>query len=302
MARGDRVWDRPCQFPATFRAPIESDRNSRPAAMNTPRPRVSVVMPVYRPNLKFLAEAVDSVLAQTFRDWELVIVEDPSDRLGQDVIERCRDARIRYLLGSERTGLARQHNRAVAESRAEFIARFDADDICEPDRLEKQAMLLEENPDLDVVASQLQIIDDRGSPIGMRNYPLAHDAIVAAMRRYNPISGSNVMFRRRVVDSIGGWREDVDLPAQDYEWYSRAASRGFRFAMHPDRLVRYRRHGEQIKRRKLRGTILTTLEVKRRYWLRSMDPTSLLIFGAEALLLAMPAPLVLWMLRRVRYE
>jgi GT2 family glycosyltransferase len=174
--------------------------------------------------------------------------------------------------------------------------------VCERDRLEKQAAFLDEHPDVDVVASQLRIIDDAGASIGVRNYPLAHDAIVKAMRRYNPVSGSNVMFRRTVVDAVGGWREDVDRPAQDYEWYSRVASSGFRFATHPDCLVRYRRHGDQIKRTKLRGTILTTLEVKRRFWLRSMDPLSLLLFGGEALLLTLPTPAVLWLLRKVRYR
>jgi glycosyltransferase involved in cell wall biosynthesis len=270
--------------------------------MQSRAPRVSVVMPVYRPNPDFLAEAIDSILNQTLEDWELVIVEDPSDRPGRNVVELRRDERIRYLLGSDRTGLARQHNRAVAESRGEYVARFDADDICEPDRLEKQATFLDERSDVDVVASQLQIIDESGSQIGVRNYPLAHDAIVAAMRRYNPISGSNVMFRRRVVDTVGGWRENVDLPAQDYEWFSRVASRGFRFATHPHRLIRYRRHGEQIKNQNLRGTILTTLDVKRRYWLRSMDPASLLLFVGEALLLTLPTPAVLWLLRMVRYR
>jgi len=265
-------------------------------------PRVSVVMPVYRPRPDYFKEAVDSVLSQTYEDWELVIVEDPSDRSGREVIEQRGDPRIRYLPGSVRTGLPRQHNRAVAASRGEYIARFDADDVCATDRLEKQVKFLDDHPEVDVIASQLRIIDDAGAAIGVRHYPLEHEAIVAAMRRYNPISGSNAMFRRRVATKVGGWREDIDLPAQDYEWYSRVASRGFRFATHPEYLVAYRRHGEQIKHKKLRGTILTTLDVKRRYWLRSMDPVSLMLFCGEAVLLALPAPAVLWLLGKVRYN
>jgi glycosyltransferase involved in cell wall biosynthesis len=263
---------------------------------------VSVVMPVYRPDPEFFAEAIDSVLAQTLQDLELVIVEDPSDRTGREVVEQRRDPRIRYILNEQRTGLARQHNRAVAEARGRFIARFDADDICEPDRLEKQVACLEAHPEISVVASQLRIIDDTGSIIGQRHYPLAHDDIVRAMRRYNPISGSNAMFRSDVPSEVGGWREGVDRPAQDYEWYSRVAARGFRFAILPDYLIRYRRHGSQIKQKKLRGTILTTLEVKRRYWLRSMDPVSLMQFSCEALMLILPGALVLWLFKKVRYE
>jgi glycosyltransferase involved in cell wall biosynthesis len=265
-------------------------------------PAVSVVMPVYRPDPAYFAAAIDSVLAQTFSDWEMIIVEDPSDRPGHAVVEERRDSRIRYLLNSQRTGLARQHNRAVAEARADLIARFDADDICEPSRLAEQVSFLERHPDIDVVACQLTIIDAEGLSIGLRRYPQKHDAIVRAMHRYNPISGSNAMFRRRIAVQAGGWRETSNRPAQDYEWYSRLAARGCRFAVLPDFLVRYRRHGEQIKHRELRGTILTTLEVKRRYWLSSMDPIGLLLFAGEAVLLVMPAPLVQWLLRAIRYR
>jgi glycosyltransferase involved in cell wall biosynthesis len=259
-------------------------------------------MPVYRPDPGFLIEAIDSVIAQSLPDWELIIVEDPSDRTGREVLQRYRDPRIRYILNEQRTGLARQHNRAVAEARAPLIARFDADDVCEPARLEMQAAYLDAHPDIDVVACQLKIIDDTGSQIGSRHYPQQHDEIVRTMRRYNPISGSNVMFRSKIPADIGGWREGIDLPAQDYEWYSRVAKRGYRFAILPDYLLRYRRHGSQIKQKKLRGTILTTLEVKRRYWLKSMDPVSLGLFACEAAMLVLPASVVLWLFGRVRYK
>jgi glycosyltransferase involved in cell wall biosynthesis len=271
-------------------------------AVNQRSPLVSVVMPVFRPNPRHLAESVDSVLAQSFADWELVIVEDPSDRTGRAVLAERNDPRIRYLCNPERTGLARQHNRAVAEARGALIARFDADDVCEPDRLEKQVAYLAQRPDVHVLASQLRIIDGEGAVVGSRYYPTEHAEIVRAMHSYNPISGSNVMFRREVVDRIGGWREDVDRPAQDYEWYSRAAVHGFHFAVHADRLVRYRRHAEQIKSRKLRGTILTTLEVKRKYWLRSMGPAAMMRLGGEAMLLVLPAGVVLWLLRLLSYS
>jgi glycosyltransferase involved in cell wall biosynthesis len=259
-------------------------------------------MPVYRPQRQYLAEAIDSVLGQTLSDLELVIVEDPSDATGRDLVEQRRDPRIRYILNEQRTGLARQHNRAVCEARGQFIARFDADDICEPDRLEKQVAYLEAHPDIDVVACQLRIIDDSGTIIGRRDYPQEHDEIVRAMRRYNPISGSNATFRRHVPAEVGGWREGIDRPAQDYEWYSRVATRGHRFAILPEPLIRYRRHGSQIKARKLRGTLLTTLEVKRLYWLKTMDPVSLLLFACEASMLLLPASVVLWLFKKLRYK
>jgi hypothetical protein len=110
------------------------------------------------------------------------------------------------------------------------------------------------------------------------------------------------MFRRHVVTAVGGWREGVERPAQDYEWYSRVAVHGFRFATHPGYLVRYRLHPGQIKQTKLRGTLLTTLEVKRRYWLRSMGPRSILQLIGECVLLVVPPAIVLWVFRRISYR
>ena len=259
-------------------------------------------MPVYRPDPRQFAEAIDSVLAQTYTDWELVIVEDPSDRDGSHVVQERPDPRIRYFMNPARTSLPRQHNRAVSESRAGLIARFDADDLCETDRIAKQVQFLNDNPDVDVVASNLTIIDHEGGAVGTRLYPESHDAIVRAMHRYNPISGSNAMFRRRVVDAIGGWREDSPLPAQDYEWYSRAALHGFRFAILPDRLVRYRVHEQQIKVAQLRGTTRTILEVRRKYWFRSMTTAERLRLLVEHLALVAPPSLVLRLYRRKHYR
>ncbi len=258
-------------------------------------------MPVYRPDPRHFAEAIDSVLAQTFTGWELIVVEDPSDRTGAQVIAARGDPRIRYILNETRTSLPRQHNRAVAEARAELIARFDADDVCEPERIAKQVRFLAEHPEIGVVASQMTIVDDDGRIIAARDYPTDHDGILEAMHRYNPISGSNAMFRRRVVDTVGGWREDSPRPAQDYDWYSRVATAGFRFAILPERLVRYRVHSGQIKHRQLRGTILTTLEVRRRYWYPAMSLRGRLQLIAEHAALLMPMRLVLALYRRRHY-
>lgn len=268
----------------------------------TTTPAVSIVMPVYRPEPRHFAEALDSILAQSFNDWEMVIVEDPSDRTGREVVERRNDPRIRYILSSRRTSLPRQHNRAVLEARSPLIARFDADDVCEPDRIARQAEFLGEHPDIDVVASQLTIIDDNGDILATRDYPSTHEEIVRAMHRYNPISGSNAMFRRRVVQAVGGWREDSPLPAQDYDWYSRVALQGFRFAILPDRLVRYRVHSGQIKTLQLRGTLRTSLEVRRRHWLPFMNAAERLRLLADHLALLAPQAVVLGLYRMSHYQ
>lgn len=264
-------------------------------------PVVSIVVPVFNPHPEFFREAIDSVLNQSFADFELIVVEDPSSSSGQALLAGVTDSRLKYILNPERTSLPRQHNRGLAESRGRFVCRFDADDVCEPDRVERELAFLQAHPDVDVVASCLTIIDERGQVVGTRRYPLDHDAIVRAMRRFNPIANSTVMFRREVYERFGGWR-DSELPAQDYEWYSRLAAGGVRFANLSSPLVRYRLHGGSLKSSKLRGTILTTLEVKDMYWRRDMDLRGRAMMAVERLLLYLPASLVLWLFRMIRYR
>ncbi|MDP9194193.1 MAG: glycosyltransferase [Acidobacteriota bacterium] len=266
-------------------------------------PLVSVVMPLRFPDERFFPAAVRSILEQTLTNIELIIVEDPSPRSGRSMLgELANDPRLRYIENDYPTGLPQQHNRAVSEARGELIARFDADDLSEPHRLARQAELMTQHADVGVIASFIQIIDESDREVGVRTYPTEHAAIVRAMHRYNPISGSNAMFRRRVVDAVGGWREDSELPAQDYEWYSRVARAGFRFAIVPEPLIRYRIHPSQIKSTKLRGTLRTTLEVKRRYWYSEMNLLSKIRMRLEMLLLLAPPSLVAWLFRTMHYR
>lgn len=264
-------------------------------------PLVSVVVPVFDPDPVFFRQSIDSVLTQTFTDIEVIVVEDPSARSGAQALAGITDPRLRHIVNSARTSLPQQHNRALAEARGRFICRFDADDICEPNRVERELSFLQSHPDIDVVGSGLTVIDESGAVIGARQYPGEHPAILSAMRRYNPIANSTVMFRREVYEKFGGWRDSV-LPAQDYEWYSRLGAGGVRFANIAEPLVRYRLHRGSIKSSKLRGTIQTTLEVKNLYWRQQMDLGSRAVMLAERALLHLPETLVLKLFTAIRYR
>jgi len=263
-------------------------------------PPVSIVIPVFMPHAVFFRQAIESVLHQSFTDFELIVVEDPSSSSGRAMLAGIDDPRLKYILNGERTSLPRQHNRGLAEARGRFICRFDADDVCEPYRIERELAFLEAHPDVDVVGSFLTVINEDSAVIGSRRYPTKHDDIVSAMRRFNPIANSTVMFRRTVYERFGGWRDSA-LPAQDYEWFSRLAAGGARFANLEEPLVRYRLHGGSIKSSQLRGTILTTIDVKRTYWAKDMDAGSRAMLFAEQLLLVLPSWLVLKLFVAVRY-
>ena len=263
-------------------------------------PAVSVVMPVFEPNRRFFAEAVRSVLDQSFEDFELIIVEDPSEQRSAPT-EELVDDRIRHVVNPRRTSHAAQINDALGLARAEFVAHLDADDVCERDRLRQQLDYLRVRPYVGVLGSQLSVINATGAHRGYRRYPLDHEQILGLMPRTNPLAHSTVMYRKKLVVESGGYSDRI-YPALDYELWSRLAHRGVRFANLPDALVRYRFHTEGIKRTRLRSSIRATREVKRTYWLESMTPTDRLRLWAEGVLLALPPDLVLRLFARWQFR
>jgi glycosyltransferase involved in cell wall biosynthesis len=256
-------------------------------------PLVSVVMPVLDPHPTYFRQAVDSILAQTLTDLELVIVEDPSASSGAELLRDLSDRRVRHIRNDQRTSLVDQRNQALDASRADFIAMLDADDIAEPTRLAKQLELLRAHPDVGVLGSQLTIIDETGAQIGTRTYPTEHDAIVHAMARYNAIAQPSVMCRRKVLFDVGCYQYRAFPVNEDYELWSRLAANGVRFANHPEPLIRYRVHQSGTKAMMLKRMLRATIDVKDKFWRDQMDLGARARYWSEHALLALPASWVL---------
>ena len=265
-------------------------------------PDVTVVMPVWRADPGYLRAAIQSVLDQSLLRFELIVVEDPSDRPAKEIVAEFGDPRVRYVGNEARTSIVDQHNLAVSLARSEVIARFDADDLCERNRLERQKQFLDSRPEVDVVGCQLTVIDAAGEILGMRRYPTAPDQVRSAFRRFNPIANPGVMFRRRVVEEHGGWTPGSNGIARDYAWFSALAAAGVVFANIDEPLVRYRLHGGALKQRKLRDTARTTYEVKRAHWFSEMTFPEKALMVAERLVTLLPPRLVLALFRRMRIE
>lgn len=278
----------------------------RPAAMPTTEnvvpPLVSVVMTVLNPHPSFFPAAVGSVLSQTLKDWELIIVEDPATRSGVPLLSGQRDPRIRHIVNPQRTSLVRQKNQGLDVARGEFVAMLDADDIAEPVRLARQVRFLQENPDVGVVGSQIGVIDTKGQVRGYRRFPTGHDDIVRAMRRIVPLSHPSTMVRREILVRAGGYRYEDQPAVEDYELWSRLVRLGVRFANHPETLLRYRIHPEQLKVTRLRETILGVLHVKELYWRGEMDWPDRLRMEIERLMLWLPRRVVLQLLMWTQYN
>ncbi|HEV3259632.1 MAG TPA: glycosyltransferase [Gemmataceae bacterium] len=263
------------------------------------RPLVSVVMTVLNPHPVYFRQAVQSILAQTLADFELLILDEPSPRCTRALLADIHDPRIRYHFNPRRSSLVDEKNRGLATARAEFVAMQDADDIAELDRLQKQLDYLLAHPDIAVLGSQIAIMDAEGKPLGFRAYPTDHDAIVRSMRRFNPLAHPSIMCRKNVLVEAGGYRKYF---TEDYEFWSRLARQGVRFANHPDPLLRYRIHADGLKSARLRAIIRGTQEVKDLHWRDLMDLRDQAQKWGERLLLLLPPWLVLKLFMKTQYR
>jgi len=212
------------------------------------KPRVSVLMPV-RNGAQWLPVAIDSVLAQTLPDFELLVIDDGStDRTPEIVADyAARDARLRPIR-QEALGLVAALNRGLTEARADLIARLDADDLALPERLAQQVAAMDANPRLNLLGSWAEVIDGEGRATGRLTPPSEPQHLRDTLARTNPFIHSSVMLRADVVRSLGGYRRAFEA-AEDYDLWLRLSEHGD-MAIASDILVRYREHGGNVTVRK----------------------------------------------------
>lgn len=221
-------------------------------------------MPVYN-GAKYLKVAIDSVLAQTYSDFEFIIINDGSTDETLDIINSYSDPRI-VLVSQENKGVTKSLNVGLKIAKGEIIARLDADDIAEPERFAKQMAFLESNPAITLVGSRAVAIDKDGNMIENFDYPpLTHKAIKKYYIFHNPFIHSTVMFRKAVIDVCGPYNEAI-IRAQDYDFLGRIITK-FQSANLPERLVKYRIHDERVTKKYNRTMRWTGLKIRLRFLL-----------------------------------
>jgi glycosyltransferase involved in cell wall biosynthesis len=195
-------------------------------------PKVSVVTSVYNGE-PYFDRAIPGVLAQTFDDFEFIIVDDGSTdgTLARLHAVAANDPRIR-VFAAGRLGAAAASNFGVAQARGEYIARQDFDDRSYPERLRLQVALLDAHPEVGVVGGHYLLVDERRKERYVRMPPTEHGDIVAAMAKYIPIAHTLATFRRRAWDEAGGYPLANNLI--DLRFYVRVAKLGWRFATVPE--------------------------------------------------------------------
>ncbi len=172
----------------------------------------------------FVDAAVESVLRQTWRDWEFVIIDDASTDGTPQRLASFHDPRIRVVRNAENLGLTASLNRGLELARGELVARQDADDISHPERLARQVAFLHANPSIAAVGAQARLIDAHGRSLGRKDFPLGHRGIVFAHLFDNALAHSAVTFRRAAVLDVGSY-DEAFRASQDYELWSRLGER-----------------------------------------------------------------------------
>ena len=160
-------------------------------------PKVSVIMPAYNAE-KYINEAIDSILGQTFGDFELIIINDCSADSTENIIQSYSDSRIVYLKNEKNMGVAATLNRGLEAAGGEYIARMDADDISLPQRLEKQVNLLDADPSLVACGSQLENFCDGAVSAGLR-FPVTKEEAGALLVLHPTLAHPTVMLRGTVL-------------------------------------------------------------------------------------------------------
>ncbi len=212
-------------------------------------PQVSVVIAVYK-NIQFLAATLDSVRAQTFHDWECVIVDDGSgEPVNAEITAMvANDPRFRVLRNEKNSGLANALNKGWRDARGTLIARIDADDTCMPERFQHQVDFLNAHPEIDVVGGAAIIFD----PLNQTEKTLwmieTHSKIMQKFFKRTPLLHPTVMMRRAFLEQTGGYDERFRWGAQDFVlWATGAAHARYHNLQNP--LIRYRRTGVPSWRR-----------------------------------------------------
>ncbi len=213
-------------------------------------PLVSVVMCV-RDGEQYLGEAIRSILNQTYRHFEFIIVNDGSTDGTASILDRLQieDDRIR-VFHQEKKGIYFSANKGCRLAKGKYIARFDADDIAFPERLERQVTFLEQNADIAALGTAAIQINPQGQPITTFIPPVSANQIKAVIRHWDPLVQPTVMMHKATFEAVNGYQETYEL-CGDYDLWIRISER-FKLANLPEPLLYWRMHSEEVTNRNIR--------------------------------------------------
>ena len=205
-------------------------------------PLITVLMPVHN-GAAYLAEAMDSILGQSFQDFEFLIMDDASTDNSAEIIRSFNDSRIRLIQSPNRLKLSGILNLGLDHAKGRYIARMDADDISLPKRLEVQAKFLDQHPEIGLCGSWIRYFG--AGPHTVLNRPIRHADIHAFTLLDNPFAHPTVMMRRELFEHHALRFDGRYFPTEDFELWTRALHH-FQVANLPQVLLRYRVHAKSL--------------------------------------------------------
>ena len=266
-------------------------------------PKISVLMPVYNTE-KYIAEAIESILSQTFKDFEFIIVDDCSTDKTLEIIQKYAkiDNRIIALRNEKNLKICKALNKGIEIAKGKYIARMDADDWSYSDRLEKQFKFMEENSEIGISGGTMKVCDEKLKVLNQRRYNLSDKEIRKKLFRYSPFSHPLVIIRKNILDKAGFYNPDL-VYAEDYDLYFRIGKFS-KFGNLKDVILKYRMLENNSTSEKLKEMELKTLEIRKKavkeygYKMGLID--KLYSIGQYLSIFIIPSKMKIWMFNKLR--
>jgi len=211
--------------------------------------KITAIIPVYNAEY-FLKPAIDSILNQTFKDFELLAINDGSTDSSLEILTSFKDSRLKIINNDKNRGIIYTLNRGINEAKGKYIARMDADDIALPERLALQVDYLEKNPNVVLLGGCAEVINQRGKVFDTLTIPLTHKDILNNIFSSNCFIHPSVMFHKSVAQRLGAYDTNAQH-AEDYDLWLRIIQE-HQVANLPQPLIQYRVHPDQISQTKIK--------------------------------------------------
>ena len=226
-------------------------------------PPISVLMPAYNAE-EYIAEAIESILNQTFKDYEFIIVDDCSTDNTWQIIKKYikKDSRIKAHKNEKNLGIAGNRNKLISMAKGDYVIWQDADDISMPYRLEKQYKFMEENPEVGILGGWLQFFNKNGN-LSVRKYATDDKVLRRKIFIYSPVAQPAAIIRKKLLDEVGKY--DLKYPpAEDIDMSFRIGVK-CKFANLPEIIIKYRENNNSATFTKLKKIELDTIEIRKKY-------------------------------------
>ncbi len=266
-------------------------------------PLISILMPVYNAG-DFLVEAIKSIKKQTYRNWELIAINDGSTDNSLEILKRFakRDKRIKIIGFSQNKGLAYALNLGIKKAKGEFLARMDADDISLPNRLEKQLKFLLKHKEIILVGTQVEMVDEKGSFINKKFFPVNHKKIYEMMFEMMPVQHATILTYSKIMKKC---LYENHTTAEDVSMFFKLLSMG-KLANTKEVLYKYRLRKNSNSLKNPKKTFNLTLKSRIKAvlnWGYSPTPKGIIINAIQFIVISLlPESMIMALYKLVRFN